>query len=226
MSYTLRNGLSFCQVDGGLVFLDIDNDRYFRLPNQLERTFVESGRNGFPMSPQIKRLVDMEILVENTVSEFKQAVSMLDEACRSAIEQGTDSKNPNMKDVVDVFSTVISTRWLLKKNCLKHALNLATSCQQQSAPAPRSYPSNLGDHEIGSAARIFIRTRPYVPIEPCCLLDSLAMVRFLARRSLRANIVFGVTRDPFSAHCWVQTKDLVLNDTVGSTKAYVPIRVC
>ncbi len=77
MSYKLRNGLSFCQIDGGLVFLDIDNDRYFFLPNQLERTFLESRRNGFPMSPKIKRLVDMEILVENTANEFKQPVSML-----------------------------------------------------------------------------------------------------------------------------------------------------
>lgn len=226
MSYILRNGLSFCQIDGTLVFLDIDNDRYFRLPNQLERTFVESSRNGFPMSPQIKRLADMGILIENTGNEFKQPVSMPEEAFRSAIEQGTNSKNPNMKDLVDVFSTVFSTQWLLRKNSLKHALNLVVSRQEQSTPESRSDPSNFDDHEICSAARIFIRTRLYVPIEPCCLLDSLAMVKFLARRSLRANIVFGVTRDPFSAHCWVQAKDLVLNDTVGATKAYVPIRVC
>ena len=58
-----------------------------------------------------------------------------------------------------------------------------------------------------------------------CLLDSIALVRFLARRGLYAQLVFGVTDDPFSAHCWVQAGDLVLNDTVGDVSAHTPIRV-
>jgi hypothetical protein len=57
------------------------------------------------------------------------------------------------------------------------------------------------------------------------LLDSLAMVMFLAKRGLHASIVIGVTSAPFSAHCWVQTGDLVLNDTVGNARAFTPIRV-
>ena len=41
---------------------------------------------------------------------------------------------------------------------------------------------------------------------------------------MHANLVFGVTGDPFSAHCWVQVDELVLNDTLGNANAYTPIR--
>jgi hypothetical protein len=71
----------------------------------------------------------------------------------------------------------------------------------------------------------FNRVRPYVPIETCCLIDSLSMVRFLAMRGLHSHLIMGITCDPFSAHAWVQQGALVLNETVGTVQAHVPIRV-
>jgi hypothetical protein len=64
-----------------------------------------------------------------------------------------------------------------------------------------------------------------VPIEPVCLLDSLSLLRFLSRRGLSTNIVFGVTPEPFAAHCWVQAGDMVLNEALFDTHAYTPIRM-
>ncbi len=74
-------------------------------------------------------------------------------------------------------------------------------------------------------AYIFRLARPYIPIKPNCLLDSLALAKFLARRNLYADVVFGVTSDPFSAHCWLQTGTVVVNDSVGNVDTYTPIRV-
>jgi len=78
---------------------------------------------------------------------------------------------------------------------------------------------------LSEAATAFNRVRPYVPIETCCLIDSLSMVRFLAKRGLHAHLVMGIACDPFSAHAWVQHGPLVLNETVGTAQAHVPIRV-
>lgn len=64
-----------------------------------------------------------------------------------------------------------------------------------------------------------------MPVETRCLLDSIAIVKFLARRHFHANIVIGVTGDPFSAHCWAQIHDMVLNDTIGNVRSFTPIRV-
>lgn len=36
--YTLRDDLAFCRIGERLVFLDVCNDRYFRLPEALEHS--------------------------------------------------------------------------------------------------------------------------------------------------------------------------------------------
>jgi hypothetical protein len=71
----------------------------------------------------------------------------------------------------------------------------------------------------------FMRARQYVPVDRCCLVDSLSLIRFIAKRGFFANLVFAVTGTPFSAHCWAQAGAVVLNDTVGNTHAHTPIRV-
>jgi hypothetical protein len=76
-----------------------------------------------------------------------------------------------------------------------------------------------------AAADAFLKARKLVPVGTSCLLDSLAMAKFLNRRCMRVNVVVGVTGDPFSAHCWVQAGHMVLNDALGNVRIYSPIRV-
>jgi hypothetical protein len=58
-----------------------------------------------------------------------------------------------------------------------------------------------------------------------CLYDSLALLEFLARYETFPDWVFGVRARPFVAHCWVQHKDVVVNDTAEYVGAYTPIMV-
>ena len=58
-----------------------------------------------------------------------------------------------------------------------------------------------------------------------CLYDSLAMLEFLARYGFFPCWVFGVRALPFAAHCWVQYRDTVFNDTVEHVRGYSPIMV-
>jgi len=37
--------------------------------------------------------------------------------------------------------------------------------------------------------------------------------------------VFGVKLNPFSAHCWVQAGDIVLNDAIDHVTIHTPILV-
>jgi hypothetical protein len=86
-------------------------------------------------------------------------------------------------------------------------------------PVTRSF-----DHErsrsliaVFNELRLFY-ARPYV-----CLFDSLALINFLARYGLYPDWVFGVSADPFEAHCWVQARNVVLNDTLERVSAFTPI---
>jgi hypothetical protein len=56
-----------------------------------------------------------------------------------------------------------------------------------------------------------------------CLLDSLALVEFLARYRVFPDWVFGVQTGPFAAHSWVQQGRYVLNSSVECVRDYTPI---
>jgi len=60
--------------------------------------------------------------------------------------------------------------------------------------------------------------RPYL-----CMYDSLALLEFFALHSLFPTWVFGVSVDPFRAHCWVQQGDVVIGDTLERVRSYCPI---
>lgn len=67
--------------------------------------------------------------------------------------------------------------------------------------------------------------RRYVPLPRNCLLDSLAQFRWLARAGIGCHLVFGVTGQPFAAHCWLQSRDAILNDTYEHVSRFTPIMV-
>jgi hypothetical protein len=76
---------------------------------------------------------------------------------------------------------------------------------------------------VAEAARAFWRMSPWLPIEGECLVRSALLMRFLQRRGLEADWVFGVRLWPFTAHCWVQLDGVCLNDDVERLTSYTPI---
>lgn len=72
---------------------------------------------------------------------------------------------------------------------------------------------------------LFARWLPWVPAQGTCLYRAFFLRRLLWERGLVADWVFGVTTWPFSAHCWLQVEDLLLDDDVDRVRAYRPIMV-
>lgn len=137
---------------------------------------------------------------------------------RSALELAADAGSAGLVAVLKAFAITLRMRHRLRAWPLQHVLGSVVRLRDAARlPADEARLVQLSGR--------FLRARLYVPVEPSCLLDSLALTAYLAARGLHASIVFGVTDAPFSAHCWVQAGDLVLNDTVGNAMAYVPIRV-
>lgn len=56
-----------------------------------------------------------------------------------------------------------------------------------------------------------------------CLYDSLSLLHFLSTFNICPSLVFGVTPDPFQAHCWLQHRTMVLNDRLSRVSDYTPI---
>ena len=75
-----------------------------------------------------------------------------------------------------------------------------------------------------SLVEIFRRLRPLLPpTHTPCLVNSVALIEFLAAHGQFPRLVFGVQAHPFGAHCWVQHDDIVLNSSVGEVLQFTPI---
>ena len=222
MSYQLREDLSCCEVDGHVVFLDLAQDRYFKLSSDNEATFRCFLTHRDLPDEQVRKLRKLGILIKGR----NAAIPTIQRPSLSAFEQSiviTESRL-GIKVILEVMTIVWSTQRQLKSRALSAVIGdiVSLRCSRSDLHgATRATPSEDG---LMSLATEFSHARAYVPIEPSCLLDSLSLVRFLARRGLPASIVFGVTLVPFAAHCWVQAGEIVLNDTLSNANAHTPIR--
>jgi hypothetical protein len=225
MGYRLRKGLSYCRIDGHAIFLDIESDRYFRLSDGIEAAFtafIEGGRNS---EAELAALTKYKILTTAPRIEGNDESSSMTPPTHSAFELSGPSGSLSLPTLLEVSTLVLATRWALKTRRLVDVMESLVCYRLKHAGQPQSLPKNSSTPLVCDAANSFNRARLYVPVATSCLLDSLSMAKFLARRQIDASVVFGVTRDPFAAHCWVQVGDTVLNDTVGNVTAHTPIRI-
>lgn len=226
MRYQLRGDLSCCDVDGHMIFLDIAQDRYFRLTGSLEKAMRRFQAQEDVTSMLLGDLTAARILVEAPDLKPHATVADIQHPSRSAIEQpaAIAGRRLSAAIVFEVMVIVWSSRRQLQTCALKTILDKASAYRdRKTALHEVATPAALEDRLLHANWQ-FARARRYVPIEPICLLDSLSLLQFLSRRGLSANIVFGVTPEPFAAHCWVQAGDIVLNETLSDASAHTPIR--
>lgn len=220
MRYSLRHNLSYCLIDGHAIFLDIDGDRYFQLETPLETAFLAYVHDDDDPGKGLDALIERAVLVPGSGSD--PCPHRTAPPTRSALELTAGSDSVRIKALLEVFMIVRRTRRRMRTQNLRGILDDLVHYREGNRlkACPGSCEARILD-----VANLFARSRLFVPYEKSCLLDSLALTSYMAAQGLSANIVFGVTNDPFSAHCWVQSGDLVLNDTVGNATAHTPIRV-
>jgi hypothetical protein len=72
-------------------------------------------------------------------------------------------------------------------------------------------------------ARGYAAARVQLPWRRLCVPDSLALARYLWKRDIDCEVIFGVRLDPFAAHAWVQSGDLLLSDNINVVADYTPV---
>lgn len=222
MAYQLPPDLSFCLVDNHVVLLDLAKDRYFRLPERLEHAFIAHLLGRVTHDNDLHRLLGMGVLVECGPGPGQPIrVASAEPPMRSLLEGRTPATRVPITVQLHVSAIVAKTQLALKFGVLNDILRTMAHNRDRRCPMDDRKDSI----RLREASSTFNRARLSVPLGTCCLLDSLSLLRYLATRHLFARLVIGVTGEPFSAHCWVQAGDLVLNDTVGNAGAHIPIRV-
>jgi len=82
---------------------------------------------------------------------------------------------------------------------------------------------SVDPHRLRYLVAAFNALRLWYPRAYMCLFDSLALLEFLAWEDIYPRWAFGVTADPFLAHCWLQEGSTVLNDSLSRVCGYTPI---
>jgi hypothetical protein len=225
MRYQLKKDLSCCEVQSDLIFLDVAQDRYFRLKGPLEEAMRRFLAQDDVDSALLDELAARGILIDRVDPVAHPTAVEIGRPSHSAIEQATVTDlHLTAATVFEVQAIVWWTRRKLKTQALKTNLDEACAYRARKADLSMITAPSPYEESLLRAAWQFARSRRYVPIAPVCLLDSLSLLWFLSRRGLAAEIVFGVTSEPFAAHCWVQAGDVVLNETLSDANAHTPIR--
>lgn len=107
--------------------------------------------------------------------------------------------------------------WQLRRRSFKSVIERAIRRRQLAAHMP--FPIERARKLIFAFASLrLLYPRPYL-----CLFDSLALLEFMRLFGLAPRWVFGVTPEPFEAHCWLQAGETILNDTLERVSIHYPI---
>jgi len=210
MRYDLAPDVHMALVDGDVVLLDARNDHYACL------AACDAGaiRTGYAA----RRWEEDELVRDFAAAGFLVPASGAPVIVEPAPPLPAhdlhtligDVPRLSRGDLAMAMASGLATAWRLRlqrpRRWLRHR-------------AGRAVPQ---DHCIALARR-FAEAHLHVPGLARCLPRSLALIDFLDRHGATAQLIFGVRTHPFEAHCWVQTGDVILNDTVSRACWYTPI---
>jgi hypothetical protein len=211
--------VSYCEVGGRAVFLDLIRDRYFALDPASNDRFLALARDGAikdRSSPVVAKLLKLGLIrATGDGAAIASAPSSIPQ--RSAVD-GVSRSGPNILAAAEIFVTLTGVRRRLRSGGLAGMITVLTGRKAVAGACRRP-------EQVEGLAQAFLGARRYVPLAPNCLSDSLALARYLARRKTFPNLVFGVKLDPFAAHCWLQTEATILNDASDRVREFVPVLV-
>lgn len=201
------------------MFLDVIKGRYFALPRPLEPGFRTLAARAFVADDADPSLVDR--LRRIGVITAEGSARTVRRAAEPSIQSWMDTPPP--ASPITLAARLWATRHLLATRAALRRLTLSQILEGLAAQRAEDAVSSL--QELAGPVTVFEGARRWAPVKPVCLLDSLSLLAFLNQRDLTADLVFGVIRQPFAAHCWVQAHGVVLNDRLDRVAEFTPILV-
>jgi hypothetical protein len=219
MAYRLRPRLSACVIAEQAIFLDTERDRYFSLGGAAAHAIVALQASEAPPPEGIAQLKRAGLLEETDAASSAASTAIRPAApLHSLVEEAAPPWR--LAGALAVTLSLARATRALKHRPLQEILD-RLSARRAALASTKDHPTQ----DRGDLVRAFLAARRLAPIAPRCLPDSLALLDQLARRGLGADLVFGVKLNPFSAHCWLQADDIVLNDAVDHVTLHTPILV-
>lgn len=219
MALSLRPGLTFCEIQHHLIFMDYEADRYFSLTGPardiLQKLLTSSDATY--TETEIAPLRAAGIIGHGEGAKPLKPCQHA-AAGRSILDE-EDGPSRMAAQVPAIIVRLAAMRRTLKRQ------GLPTTLRRIKETTPLRV--DVGSSTTGMrrlCAAYEASRRYYLPVDHC-LIRALALYRHAQQRGHDARLVFGVQLHPFSAHSWVEQDDLILDDHVDHVRRFTPILV-
>lgn len=232
----LADHVRACRIDNQVILLDLKRDRYQAVGGtpsaamsnlitdwpvaETKRHTPQPASERSALASLLKALTAETLLVNAGTAAPSRP--HLDEALDSWHPSDTDGPpSVSLQDMMQIAWSAAGAAYWLQRHPLAQIEDKVMCLRRQS----RRRVATATD-ELRWQVSKYMRLRPFVlSARDRCLHDSLSLIRFLGARGLFPQWVIGVRTRPFTAHSWVQSGDLVLNDQHEHVRAFHPILV-
>ncbi|SHL51749.1 Transglutaminase-like superfamily protein [Sphingobium sp. YR657] len=212
----LRDGLFWCRCPGRIVFLDLEQDRYFSLSPRLEEQFVRwSG--GQECDPEMLMRLDRCGVLTAGDSSVSRLPGQFSPPVRDFGDELAPLTAVSMGDIARAAIAQLRARRAIERSPVR---DLLSKCRREAGDMSVRPADELAAQQIAAAFSITARLIRSVDQ---CLPRALAAWNLCLRRALDARLIFGVRSDPFAAHCWVQCGDAVIVGDLEQVRMFTPI---
>ena len=202
-----------CFASEQIFLLDVRQDRYFLVPPRAAPAMASWLHRGFAAAPPPAVLT---ILQQSGICREGDAEPTNALKERVQIPDGLSTAGHRGTSRSLVITRRVMASWLRLR---LSSLNAIVERRRWRPP----FPIRGKDDAAIEVAAAFERSRSIVQIARNCLLDSIALDGLLAKREIGCQWVFGISPRPFAAHCWLQTQDVLLNDSFDHVSGFTPI---
>lgn len=214
----VRDHLYHCRSGDRTIFLDVDANRYFCLSDELERMFQAFNATILPGNDKdFAALLERRILVCDPLT------------VRNVDPIAPPRPTRNLRVEVPAGWNITLTAQALAHHALvrhkiRHA-SFSTIIDDLTARSRkvRLTPVQPTANEIARIVSAFDKAGLILGVADQCLIRSISMLAMMHRVGTAPYLIFGVRTNPFSAHCWVQDADVVLNDAAEHARLFEPI---
>ena len=186
-----------------LVVLDLRTGDYACLPG-----LAGAGRAEVP-DPLVSELLESGLFERG---EPREAIARTSAATRTS--RDVRAGRGRAAEAAQVLGAVVHAAHAFQRGDLQALVERSRAGSRRSARDPEA---------SARRAVLFDRWLPWIPGQGACLWRAYLLRRFLQAGGLDADWIFGVRTCPFSAHCWLQSGDLLLDDDLDRVGLYTPI---
>lgn len=219
MPYSLKPGVSFCDVSGRTLFLDLAKDRYFCLSPTAERSFTRLREELALSAEDAANLTELVHRGALAVSDKADALA----PCPSV--------GPATASLLDIAHD--ASRWRDLGHAAFHlgiaplrlrVLGLARMIARLER-LKRTRPAVCARPRLVAVAGAFARASHLTTRHDQCLPRALAAAEGLLRAGASPDMIIGVKLQPFAAHAWVQCEGMLVNDRFDVVRDFTAIRI-